>query len=146
MTWTYEELKAADAELGIEDPEEAAAALNAQTKTVTRDVPNKKIRDIITQDLQYSGIVLLAEERDYTVTPQEIVATAIWALYFITIDGVTIAEGKNTARWDQVVSFFDVLPPVTDDSMQAIRALRTEVVPLWQPPVDAGHIQTARTL
>lgn len=144
MAWTYQELKDADAALGIEDPGEAADALNAQTESVNLNVANADIYRILSTDMEYSQIVLLSEVRDYTETPQATVELAIWALDFMSRDGVTIAEGKNATAWDKVVGYFDALPPVSDTSMDMIRALRTDTVPVWQPPVTHGDIQTAR--
>src|SRR3954466_14056245 len=145
MAWTYEELKAADAELGIEDPVEAAAALNAQTATKNLNVKNADIYRILSTDMEHAQIVLLSEVRDYTETPQETVELALWALDFMARDGVTIAEGKNTAAWDKVVGYFDALPPVSDTSMDMIRALRTDTVPAWQPPVTEHDVEQARS-
>jgi hypothetical protein len=146
MAWTYEELKAADAELGIEDPVEAAAALNAQTVTKNLNVKNADIHRILSTDMEYSQIVLLSEVRDYTETPQETVELAIWALDFLARDGHTIAEGKNTAAWDKVLAHFDALPPVSDTSMDMIRALRTDTVLVWEPPVTEHDVEYARSL
>jgi hypothetical protein len=146
MAWTYEELKEADAALGIEDTIEAAAALNAQTKTVNLNVKHADIYRIISTDMEYSQIVLLSEVRDYTETSQETVELAIWALDFMARDGVTIAEGKNTTAWDKVVGYFDALPPVSDTSMDMIRALRTDTVLVWEPPVTEHDIEYARSL
>src|SRR4051812_22611290 len=144
--WTYEALQEADAELGIEDPAEAADALNAQTKPVNLNVKNADIYRILSTDMEYSQIVLLSEVRDYTETPQQTVELAIWAVDFMSRDGVTIAEGKNTSAWDKVLAHFDALPPVTDTSMDTIRALRTDTVPVWQPPVTEHDIVAAREL
>jgi hypothetical protein len=146
MAWTYEELKAADAELGIEDPVEAAVALNAQTATKNLNVKNADIHRILSTDMEYSQIVLLSEVRDYTETPQETVELAIWALDFLARDGHTIAEGKNTAAWDKVLAHFDALPPVSDTSMDMIRALRTDTVLVWEPPVTEHDVEYARSL
>jgi hypothetical protein len=140
----YVALKEADAALGIEDETEAAAALNAQTKTVTVDVPNTSIREVLATDMEYSKVQLLSEERDYLSTPLEMVELAIWAVNFMNSGGMTRAAGKDTTAWDKVVANFDALPPVSDASMDKIRNLRSDTVPVWQPPVTAGDVQTAR--
>jgi hypothetical protein len=144
MAWTYQDVKAADAALGIEDESEAAAALNAQTKTATVDVANAAICEVLATDMEYSKVQLISEERDYLATPLETVELAIWAINFMNSGGMTRAAGKDTTAWDKVVANFDALPPVTDASMDRIRGLRNDTVPVWQPPVTAGDVQTAR--
>jgi hypothetical protein len=146
MAWDYQALKAADAALGIEDPAESAAALNAQTQNVTVDVPNASIRAILAATMEYSKVVLVSEERDYLATPLETVELAIWAVDFLNSGGTTVAHAKDATAWDKVVANFDALPVVSDASMDAIRALRTEAVPVWQPPVSGLDVEHARGL
>jgi hypothetical protein len=146
MTWTYQALKEADAALGIEDPVEAANAINAQTQNVTVDVPNASVHAVLTETMEYSKLVLLSEGRDYTTTPIEDVELAIWAMDFLNNGGTTVANTKDSTAWEKVVANFDMLPVVSDQSMDAIRALRTEDVPVWQPPVTGPDIEYSRGL
>lgn len=138
----YTALKAADAALGIEDPAEAAAALNEQTDVATVAVQATDMRAVLWPTLEYAEIVLLSQERDFAVTPRETVLQAITVRSVLDSGGTIPADAET--QWEQVTADLRELEPISVDSMNAISALRTDTVPVWQPPVTYGDIQTAR--
>jgi hypothetical protein len=140
----YKELKRLDAEQGIADPAESAAGIATQTQTITVDVPNANIRAILASGMEYSKIVLLSEDRDYLATPLETVELAIWAVDFLNSGGTTVANSRDSSAWDTVVANFDALPVISDASMDAIRALRTEQTPVLPHNPSAEDVIAAR--
>lgn len=138
----YLAVKEADAALGIDDPAEAADALNQQTQTVTVAVATSDMREVLWPPLEYAEIVLISQERDFATTPRETVLQAITARSVLD-SGSTIAADDVT-QWDEVTADLRELGVVSTASTDAIASLRTATVPVWQPPLDAGTIQTAR--
>jgi hypothetical protein len=146
MTWTYGALKPADAALALEDPSEAAAALNAQTRPVTVDVSLSDVRAVLWPTLEYSALVLLSELRDFSTVPKQVVQLAITAVSLLN-SGRTIAA-VDGAAWQALLGGLAVLQtptPISQTSIDAIAGLRTVVRPEWEPPIDAGAVQTARS-
>jgi hypothetical protein len=140
----YEAIKAADAALGIADPGDAAAALNAQTITVQGDVATSDARSAILPTGEYGALVLLADTRDFTTTPRQLVVAAITAI--ATFDSNRVVKADDAAAWNGVQSMLGAFVSagvVSAASRDAILAMRTQTVPKW-PMLDAGIIQTAR--
>jgi hypothetical protein len=125
---------------------EAAAALNAQTATKNLNVKNADIHRILSTDMEYSQIVLLSEVRDYTETPQETVELAIWALDFLSRDG-TLSRRARTRRLGIRSSAISMRSrPYRMRAWTCIRALRTDTVLVWEPPVTEHDVEYARSL
>jgi hypothetical protein len=94
--------------------------------------------------MEYSKLVLLSEDRDYMATPLETVELAIWAVDFLNSGGTTVANSRDSSAWDKIITNFDALPVVSDASMDAIRALRTEEVPVLPHDPSAEDVVVAR--
>jgi hypothetical protein len=140
----YLELKRLDAEQAIEDPIESAAGLAGKTKTIEVDVPNARIRDILASNMEYSQVQLLSEERDYLNTPVTTVELAIWAINFMNSGGQTVVNSRDATAWETVVANFEALPPVSDTSMDKIRNLRTDTVPVLSRDPQPEDVIAAR--
>lgn len=138
----YLAVKEADAALGIEDPADAAAALNAQTETVTVAVQTNDMREVLWPPLEYAELVLLSQERDFDVTPRDTVKQAITARSVLDSGGSIAAD--DATQWDQVTADLRELGVVSTASTDALAALRTAAAPVWQPALTSGDIQTAR--
>lgn len=140
----YIALKEADAALGIEDPAESAAELNKQTQIVTAAVSTNEMRNILWPPLEYAEIVLLSQERDFTTTTRDTVKLAITARSIL--DSNSIYDADDVAEWEQIKADLQDLGVVSTASIDSIGALRQATVPVWEPPVTYGDIQTARAL
>lgn len=152
MPWTYAELKVADAALGVADAAAAAAALNAQTDTLTNQVvrwvdAKRVARLAATGD--WSRIVARARQ-----TPALPPTTAIDAAILAAINAVESMEAdlidpSDTAGWSAWVGGISTLKAAGDlsqASVDAIMALTTHARPVWDPPVSDQDVLAARGL
>lgn len=152
MTWSYSEVKAADAaqQPPIADLTQAAETLNAQTITVSnrpfkwRDA--KRIaRAAPTGD--WSRIVARARMTPALppATPGD--AAILAAINAVESNDEDIIDPTDSAAWQALQAGIAALHGIGDLSTATIAALgelTTVIVPKWDPRLDAGHIQTAR--
>lgn len=145
MAWTYQQLKDADAALGIDDPAQAAAALNAQTDTVLVDVSAADARAVLLITGEWFKVKQLAKQPLTGGPADQVIAAAD-----ICIDTLTLASTLPTgdpAQWEAMQPMIQGLLAagvVSQSSVDAWVAMRSRTMPKWQPALDAGHIQTAR--
>jgi hypothetical protein len=145
MAWTYAALKEAEAALGIDDPGEAAAALNAQTVIAVSDIATSDARAVLLLSGEWFKVKQLAKTALNGTAQDQAVAAAD-----ICVDTMTLTTTLHTsddAMWATMQPMIGALQAagvVSAASVAAWNALRMPTVPKWQPTLDAGHIQTAR--
>ncbi|MDB5849796.1 MAG: hypothetical protein JWP29_3548 [Rhodoferax sp.] len=145
----YAALKAADAALP-DAPlpvDEAAAALNAQTRAVTIDIASRDAREVLLVSGEWGGVVILSNSAPSTSLPAQIVGAAI-----VLRDTLTLTETLHTSD-DAVVAKVGTLlgalgsqgaGVLSDTTISTLLGMRNVTRPVWQPAVTAGDIQTAR--
>ena len=154
--WTPAQVKAAYTALSPAPATLAAAAatLNAQTVTTTVDVPVQAVSGYLEAVGKLAAIEAFA-----TSPPSGASAAAITAaqeLMFALKDpqSVPIFQMTNSTIASAVTSWLAALvspgtgvtAPIDATDQAAILALSTPTVPVWQPAVTAGDIQTALAL
>lgn len=145
MAWLYADVKAADAELGIDDPAAAAAALNAQTVTVLVDVPVSDARAVLLISGEWFKVKQLAKQQLTGGPADQVIAAAD-----ICVDTLTLASTLPTSdpvQWAEMQPMIGGLLQagvISQASVNAWTAMRSRTVPKWQPELDTGTITTAR--
>lgn len=142
----YQALKAADAELGIEDPAEAAAALAAQTTTTFVDVPTAVAREVV----YVSGEWIFVREKGKETTlasakakdPSGAAQLLVDVLSTTTV--LELSDATKRATAEEVVDTLLLDGAISDATAAAWRAMWVREVPVWNPAPTAGDIQTAR--
>lgn len=150
MTWTYSDLKAADAALGIDDPAAAAVALNAQTTTLTDQVilwrnAKRTARESTTGD--WSRIVARARLQPSlppTSGTDVAILAAINAVESADNDMIDPNDPGSWGAWQNGLAALHGVGDLSDTTVAALNELTTQTAPRWQPPLNAGDIQTAR--
>lgn len=151
MAWTYPELKAADAALGIDDPEQAAAALSAQTVTVTMDIATADARAVLLLSGEWFKVKQLAKMPLSGASPPSPQDQAV-AAADICIDTLTLTEALHFAddvQWQAAQPMIQGLLAagvVSPASAAAWVALRTKTMLVWAPPPTDQDILHARSL
>lgn len=146
MTWTYAELKLADAAAGAnEDLTVAAAAMNMQTSQVTVDVP---IGDVEAYAL-INGITVAAQDwlaasGAGNVTVARVVRAFLAMIASQRLETVQMTDPEKNATVTQMLGAMTAVGILSTDQEAAILGMATATVPKWNPPVSAGDIQTAR--
>lgn len=151
MAWTYPQLKAAIAALSPTPSSlsATAAAINAQTVAAGyQDVPLGSIQGI----LLLSGDWLKIEARAASAASGATPPTAADNAIPVAMSAVALVVGKadvvHAADFPAFATLMAVLVAsgdVSTGSQAAIAALAQPsfTLPKWQPPVNAGDIQTA---
>jgi hypothetical protein len=156
MVWTYAQLKAADAALGVADLTAAADALAAQTVTLT--VPAASVSVAVVH-----GILLLAQTGDWLLIESRAAETfsagfpsspaANDAAIAAARLAVTLAASKVDSiapeAWADFLAQLDVLHTanvVAQATRDAIAALGSLTASRFQPAPTAGDVQTARAM
>jgi hypothetical protein len=153
MAWTYDQVKAADAALGISNPAAAAAALNAQTVSVPVDLQWSAIRDLLMNNFDWGTLVAVSEQAVGDLLPGGgtqtfAIKSAACAIRECCLYGGTF-NSSNATVWGRLTTAAGLLTPanvggISSASASAVGAARLPAVARWAPAIDAGHIQTAR--
>lgn len=148
--WTYAKLKAADAALGIADPGAAAAALAAQTVTLTgQPFPWSAAVVVAQESVNFSWSRIQARSKQTATLPPSTATdyAILAALSAISTPLDRVIDPSNTVAWQTLLGGMQALVGIGDmiaADVTAIEALGTQVVPTWQPAPTAGDLQTAR--
>lgn len=151
MTWTYLGLKAADAVLGINDPTQAAAALNAQTVTVAIDIPTASARSVLLLRGELFKVKQLAKMPLSGASPPTAMDQAI-AAADTCVDTLTLTDVLHTGsavEWAAMLPMIGALQAagvISAASVATWTAMRTQTVPTWDPPPTDQDIIHARSL
>lgn len=148
----YFALKEADAVLGISDPEQAAAALNAQTVTLPpQNIPADLIRNILRRPLEWPRILLVARMALSGAVPptatDQLVTACVAAADLA--DSSTLIQTSDESVWATFLSgiqAFLAAGLIGQASHDAIVALRTPTVPAWPKIIIADDVVAARTI
>lgn len=134
----YLALKAADAALGIADPVQAAAALNANTLNVAVDLPWSTIRDVLMNNFDWGSLVTISELNVGSTLPGGALQTfaiksAASAIRECCLYGGTFAS-SNAAVWARLTTAAGLLTPanvggISAASASAISAMRIAIKP-----------------
>lgn len=152
----YQAIKAADAALTpqVADPGAAAATLNAQTATLAQPATAVSVATI-------HGILLLAATGDwlkvdamsgqayssgYPASPTANDLGINAAKLAITLAGskVDVVDPSDWAGFLAQLQALVTAGAVAQATYNQIAALGVMTAPIWQPPVTAGDVQTAR--
>ena len=145
IPWTFNELKAADVAIGIEDLAAAAVALNAQSVARVRDIPTAEARAVLLLSGEWFRIKQLAKLDLNGTARDRVVAAADVCVDTLTL--TTMLHTADEATWTAMQPLIGGLQQagvLSAGSVAAWEAMRTPTVPVWSPPVTAGDIQTAR--
>ena len=153
MAWTLVQLRAAYAALSPVPAAltEAAASLNAQTQTVTVDVPVQSIAGYLgSQNKLVSFLEWAAAPPSgasaAAVNAAKALADAIQdsgALPIFQMTNSTIAANMENDLAALVSPGTGVTGPITATDQAAILALASQTVPVWEPPIQPADLQTA---
>lgn len=148
----YQKLKEADAVLGIDDPVAAAAALNAQTLPLVRDIPCTDARSVLLATGEYGALVLLSRREPSSAAgdgkpPAALVAAAITAI--ATLNNATVIQATDDGKWaaaQQMLGAFVQSGVVTRGSGDEIAAMRIQNIPVWPVVLTEHDVVGARDL
>lgn len=143
--WTFAQLKAADAALGIDDPASAAETLQARRITVVRDISCTDARSVLFATGEYGALVLLSRQNPSDTVPATLIAAAITAV--ATLDNASVIEATDPAKWQAVQTMlgaFVQAQAVSPASRDTLLGMREVEVPTFEPAPTAGDVQTAR--
>jgi hypothetical protein len=156
MPWTYAQIKAADAALSpaIPDIAASAAALNAQTTTLTQPSNAVSVASIhgnllLASTGDWLKVEALAAEAYSSGYPMSPTANdnAINAAKLATTLASSKVDGIDPADWSAFLAQLQVLVTngaVAQQTQNQIVALAVTTIPAWSPPLTAGDVQTAR--
>jgi hypothetical protein len=146
----YTLLKQADAELGIEDIEAAAAELSRHGQTVTVDVTSRDAREILLGTGQYGLLHIVADTEltsDATAQQKQLRVLAIEAV--AVLDKAEVIAFANPTKAVQIRTAFTMLVQagiVSQTSADAIVALSQQWRPDFPGGVTVGDLQTVRSM
>lgn len=153
--WTYPQVKVADAALSptIADPVAAATALNAQTVVLPpQNIALKQATNILLLAGDWAKIILRSRgsisDPNAPTAADLAVLSAISASEMLRVVGEIILA-SDTATWTAFATQLNSLSAVGDvsaASAMSIEALRTPIVPAWNPPVTDQDVLAARGL
>lgn len=142
MVWTFAALATADD--GNKDLTAAAAKLNAQTAAQTVDVPISAVAGYMLT----RGIIAAADAYASNASPAPQVVGVIRALEgMMASPHLTVVEMSDPTVNGIVVQMLGALTAagiMTAEQQTEVLAMGTASVPVWQPAVTAGDIQTSR--
>lgn len=153
MAWTLAQLRTAYASLSPVPATltEAAATLNAQTQTVTVNVPVQSIAGYLGSQNKLVGFLEWAASPPTgasatAVNAAKALADAIQdsgALPIFQMTNSAIAANMENDLAALVSPGTGVTGPITATDQAAILALASQTVPVWQPPIQPADLQTA---
>jgi hypothetical protein len=148
MAWTYEDLKTADAELGIEDPAEAAAALNEQTATTHVDVPTILAREVVYVSGEWTSLRLTGKDATKPTSRSKDPEGAAQLLVDVlsTTTTLELSHPEKLARALGVVDTLLESGNISQETADTWRAMCIQELPVWQPPVSDQDVAHARSL
>jgi hypothetical protein len=124
---------------------EIAAALNAQTHEVAVDISGRDCKSLLLQTGEWGALCILA---DPTMTPNlraDVRAAAIVARDTLLQDlAIQIHVPAVAAGVAQMLGALVQAGVISAASQAAMLALGTVTQPVWNPPLTAGDIQTAK--
>jgi hypothetical protein len=150
MNWTYLQLKQADALLGISDPGLSAANLNTQTTIQQTDINVSDIEKIVVPTGELFQITTLSNQTlsgNVPPTQKDEVIGFCWSFFRMLDKWTTIETSQNTV-WQSCQTAMTILNTanvLSTNSINSIENLVFSEIPVWQPPITSGNIQTART-
>ncbi len=153
MTWTPAQLKAAYSALSPTPAslEAAATALNAQTTTVTVPVPIASVAAYLGLVGKLGAIEAFAKTPPSGASAQAVAAAqGLWEMIqspaaFPPFDmpNPTVAASVEAMLAALVSPGTGVTAPINSTDQANILALAQQTVPVWQPALKVGDIQTA---
>lgn len=146
--WTYHDLAAALDGLTFLSDAAAAAALAAETDTVTRDIPCAEIETALLETGEWGALQYVADRSVASETvPMEVIAAAITCVRTLTTKHVveTTADGP-WALYQQMLSAFQQAGVISGETAERLAGLRYVVVPRWQPVPTEADVAHARAM
>ena len=146
MTWTLAQLKAGDVAAGANpDITAAAAALNAQTTTETVDVPISAVEGYLLINGILPAMQAWAAAHPADTTGVLAVIESIQALVSApTLQAVAMSDPATNAAVTKMLGALTAAGLMTSAQEATVLAMATATVPIWQPTITPGDIQTAR--
>lgn len=153
MAWTYPQIAAAYSTLSPVPTNltDGAATLNAQTKTITIDVPVQMVAGYLGVAGKLASFMQWAGAPPTGASTESISAAAELAFAFEhpTLFPVFQMTNPNVLTimqsWLGALVSPGVTPaPLTTSDQTAILALASQTVLVWQPTITVGDLQTAR--
>lgn len=146
MAWTYAALKAADVAAGANPNLTAAmAAINAQTHVVAVDVSTSSLYGLMLLDGAWIGMQawLAANQTDTATMPYVKIIQAL--LSSPSVQNIDMSDPVKSAAITGMLQAMVNGGAITPTQQSGMLALASKTVPVWQPAVTEGDIQTART-
>lgn len=152
MTWSYADLKVADSALGIDDPAQAAAALNARTVTKTgqkffwKDA-KRLARESATGDW---GRIVARSRLQPNLPPASLadaaILAAINAVESADDDVIDPSDPGSWQAWQSGLAALSAIGDLSANTITALNGLPTVVQLEWDPPPSDQDIIHARSL
>jgi hypothetical protein len=148
MAWTYEALKAADAELGIEDPVEAAVALSAQTVTTYVDVPTNLAREVVYVSGEWTLVRIKGKGATAATARTKDPSGAAQLLVDVlsTTTVLELSDPTKRATAEEVIDTLLLDGAISEATAATWRAMWVREVPVWDPAPSEHDIVHARSL
>lgn len=148
MSWDDAKLKTAYAALSPAPANNAAAviALNAQTDTVTVDVPVQLVADYLAEAAKLPTLLDFAASPPSGAAAGAVTAAAELAFAFEHSGLLPTFQMTNSVVAGEMQTWLADLVAagvLASADQTAILALATATVPAWQPPVTTGDLATA---
>jgi hypothetical protein len=141
--WTYADLKAADP--GGDDLAAIGAALNAETVTLTVDVPITAVSGyMLPRGITAAAEIWLVAHETDTGDVAKAVRSLLGLLTDPRLQVVAMTDPTIAAAVAGMLSGMVAASIITAQQQAEILALASATVPKWQPAITAGDIQTAR--
>ncbi len=146
MSWTFAQVKAADAAAGANpNITTAAATLNAQTTTTIVDVPVGEVEGYLLVNGILPAMQAWAAAHPTDTTGVLAVIESMQALVSApTLETVAMSNPATNAAVTKMVGALAAAGLMTSAQASALLEMATVTIPVWQPPITPGDIQTAR--
>ena len=154
--WTPAQLKAAYQALSPAPAsyEAAAATLNAQTTTVTVSVPIADVAAYLGLAGKLGALEAFAKSPPSGASAESIAAAqGLWEMISspaafppFNMTDATVASAINAMLTALVSPGTGITGPIDSTDQATILGLASQTVPVWQPAVTAGDVQTALAL
>ena len=145
MSWTYAQVKAADAAQGIADITLAAEGLNKQTTAATVDVPRATVEGYLllngilpgmqewaaAHPTDTTGVLAAVQDLEDLIAAQDLAQIAM-------------SDPATNAAVTKMLGALVTAGLMTSAQQSALLAMASAQVPVWQPTLLPGDIQTAR--